>query len=206
MMGVMFAPFRRLTRPLAPLLAAALLLCCAGCASVANLKADPATDTPQAQGDVKVQFLPDPARVAPNLLEGEEFVPPHPIVTPLPLYPAGHTEPRPVVVVLRFVVGKTGVVEEVEDSPLRDPGEAGAGAVGSDAGGSDGAFRAAAEDALRSWRFVPAAIQTVKPGADLDHDSKPDYTVLVASTRVPVYLDVRFTFEMVAGEGRVRVD
>ena len=202
MMGLMFAPFRRLTRPRARFLVPALLLCVAACASVPNRRMDASTDRPQAQGDVKVQFLPDPARVAPNLLEGEEFVPPHPIVTPLPLYPAGHAEPRgPVVVVLRFVVGKTGVVEEVEDSPLRDPGDADAGAVG-----SDGAFRAAAEDAVRSWRFVPAAIQTVKPGADLDHDSKPDYTVLVASARVPVYLDVRFTFEMVAGEGRVRVD
>jgi hypothetical protein len=197
MMGVMFAKLPGLLRLLGLLLTPALLLSGAACVSVENRKVDAPTEGSQTQGEVKVQFLPDPARIAPSLLEGEEFVPPSAIVTPLPLYPAGHTEARgPVVVVLRFVVGKTGVVEEVGDSPLRDPGDAVA----------DAAFREAAEDTVRSWRFVPAAIQTVKPGADLDHDSKPDYTVLVASSRVPVYLDVRFTFEMVEGKGRVRVD
>jgi hypothetical protein len=196
-MCVMFPRRPGLLRLLGLLLTPALVLCGAACASVTDHKGDGPTDGLQAQGEVKVQFLPDPARIAPSLLEGEVFVPPSAIVTPIPLYPAGHTEAsRPVVVVLRFVVGKTGAVEEVTDSPLRDPGDAVA----------DAAFREAAEDTVRSWRFVPAAIQTVKPGADLDHDSKPDYTVLVASTRVPVYLDVRFTFEMVEGKGRVRVD
>jgi hypothetical protein len=196
-MCVMFPRRPGLLRRAGLLLTPALVLCGAACATVANRSVDIPTEDPEAQGEVKVQFLPDPARVAPTLLEGEEFVPPQPIVTALPLYPAGHTEARgPVVVVLRFVVGKTGVVEEVGDSPLRDPDDAVA----------DAAFREASKDAVLSWRFVPAAIQTVKPGADLDHDSKPDYTVLVASSRVPVYLDVRFTFEMVEGKGRVRVD
>jgi hypothetical protein len=97
---------------------------------------------------------------------------------------------------LRFVVEVDGAVREVRDSPLADPGGAPA----------DPAFRRAAEDALLSWLFVPAAIKTVEPGPDLDHDSKPDYTVLVDSNRIPVYLDVRFTFEMVDGERRVRAD
>jgi len=122
---------------------------------------------------------------------------PHPIVTPLPHYPHELVDERgPVVVVLRFIVDAVGAVRQVRESPL--------GAVGG--APADPAFRRASEDALLSWVFVPAAIRTLEPGEDLDHDSKPDYTVLVASNRVPVYLDVRFTFEMIDGQARVRAD
>jgi hypothetical protein len=142
-------------------------------------------------------------------------MPPHPIVTHLPQYPAGHEDAGgPVVVVLRFIVGKDGAVREVKDSPLHDPGGPGDPGGARHAGGSSGpggriadpVFREAAVDAVLGWIFVPAAIRTLKPGADLDHDSKPDYTVLVDSERMPVYLDVRFTFEIIDGEARVRID
>jgi len=184
--------------PLALLvLTPALLVCNAACATVGNREATSAGGGPGALAQVDAEFVPDPARIAPDLLEGQEFVQPHPIVTHLPEYPPARGNQRgPVVVVLRFVVEADGAVRDVRDSPLADSGGA---AV-------DPAFRAAAEDAVLGWLFVPAAIKTVEPGPDLDHDSKPDYTVLVDSNRIPVYLDVRFTFEMVDGERRVRAD
>jgi hypothetical protein len=182
---------RRLWLPLA------LLGWCAACAIVPRREADPAAGRAAGRAQIDAKFIPDPARIAPHLLEGQEFVQPHPIVTHLPEYPPAREDERgPVVVMLRFVVEVDGAVREVRDSPLADPGGAPA----------DPAFRRAAEDALLSWLFVPAAIKTVEPGPDLDHDSKPDYTVLVDSNRIPVYLDVRFTFEMVDGERRVRAD
>ena len=176
---------------------------CATAGKQAAASAAEAAEEKSSRATVGVQFLPDPARIAPDLHEGQDFVPPSPIVTHLPGYPPGHEDASaPVVVVLRFVVGKDGAVRDVRDSPLRDPGDA----AGTGRPGADPAFRAAAVDAVLGWLFVPAEIRTVKPGADLDNDSKPDYTVLVHSERVPVYLDVRFTFEMVEGEGRVRID
>jgi hypothetical protein len=179
-----------------PLLA--LVIASAGCAGVPKAASSPSADSPgltPVRGDVEVQFIPDPARIAPTLREDQDFLSPSPIVTHLPEYPSGHEKPgEAVVVVLRFIVGVNGAVEEVRDSPL------------SDAAAADAAFREAAVSAVKSWLFVPAEIRTVKPGADLDNDGKPDYTVLVDSERIPVYLDVRFTFEMVAGQGQVRID
>ena len=182
---------------------------CAACASVRDPAPLPQAEAPApgepAQGKVEVRFVPDPARIAPALRDDQDFLPPSPIVTHLPKYPAGHERAGgPVIVTLRFVVGETGAVRDVRDSPLGDS----APAAGEEAasGTADPAFRAAAIDAVEGWLFVPAAIRTIQPGADLDHDSQPDYTVLVDSERVPVYLDVRFTFEVVAGKGHVRID
>ena len=181
--------------------ALALIALGAGCASVetspAPAPAGAAAEQPANLAKIDVQFIPDPARIVPQLGEDQDFVSPHPIVTHLPQFPPGHTDiVGPVVVVLRFIVGETGAVRDVGDSPLRDAA----------APAGDPAFRQAAVDAVLGWLFVPAAIRTVKPGADLDHDSQPDYTVLVDSQRIPVYLDVRFTFEIIEGEGRVRID
>ena len=191
----------------------ALLLCCAGCASVAKPGAPAPAGAPAERPPdlprVEAQFIADPARIAPALRDDQDFMPPHPIVTHLPQYPPGHEDAvGPVVVVLRFVVGNDGAVVKVRDSPLRDPGGPSGGGGDGHTGGvaADPAFREAAVDAVLSWLFVPAAIRTVKPGPDLDHDSKADYTVLVESERMPVYLDVRFTFEIIEGEGRVRID
>jgi hypothetical protein len=165
--------------------------------SAGNRRVQPAADAPTALAQVAAEFIPDPARVEPSLLEGQDFVAPHPIATPMPLYPPEREVERgPIVVVLRFIVGTDGAVRQVRDSPLADGGAAPA----------DPAFRKAAEDALLNWVFVPAAIQTIQPGEDLDHDSRPDYTILVDSSRVPTYLDVRFTFEIVDGQERVRAD
>jgi len=185
----------RVSSPGRWLLLVALSMAGAGCASVRERKAAAPDDTPTL-AQISAEYLVDPGRVSPRLREGQDFVAPHPIVTPLPRFPADHQDlGRPVVVVLRLVVDADGAVRQVQDSPLALPADQ-----------ADPDFRAAAEDAVLSWIFVPAAIRTIEPGEDLDHDSKPDYTVLVDSHRIPVYLDVRFTFEIVDGQARVRVD
>ena len=185
----------RVSSPGRWLLLVALVMAGAGCAGVRDRKAA-APDDASTLAQISAEYLVDPARVSPELREGQDFVAPHPIVTPLPRFPADHQDlGRPVVVVLRLVVDADGVVRQVQDSPLARP-----------AAQADPDFRAAAEDAVLSWLFVPAAIRTIEPGEDIDHDSKPDYTVVVDSRRIPVYLDVRFTFEIVDGQARVRVD
>ncbi|HYV20414.1 MAG TPA: hypothetical protein VFC25_15430 [Verrucomicrobiae bacterium] len=172
----------------------AFLVWGAGCASVPDRKAAAPDETSLAQ--ISAEYLVDPSRVSPQLREGQDFVAPHPIVTPLPRFPADHQDlRRPVVLVLRLVVEADGAVRQVQDSPLALP-----------AAQADPDFRVAAVDAVLSWIFVPAAIRTIEPGEDLDHDSKPDYTILVDSHRIPVYIDVRFTFEIVDGQARVRAD
>src|SRR6476619_4253590 len=106
------------------LLTIALLAGCAACAGVGRRVPSAAaapTEEPSTVAKVEAQFIPDPARIAPHLEAGQDFVPPHPIVTHLPLYPAGHEAAGPVAVVLRFVVGEKGAVRDVRDSPLGDP-------------------------------------------------------------------------------------
>jgi len=184
-----------LSSPIRLLLLVALLLPGAGCASTPDRKAAAPDDT-SSLAQISAEYLVDPSRVSPRLREGQDFVAPHPIVTPLPRFPADHQDlRRPVVLVLRLVVDADGAVRQVQDSPLALP-------AAQDAPD----FRAAAVDAVLSWIFVPAAIRTIQPGEDLDHDSKPDYTILVDSNRIPVYLDVRFTFEIIDGQARVRAD
>lgn len=185
----------RVSSPGGWLLLVALVMAGAGCASVRDRKAAAPDDT-STLAQISAEYLVDPARVSPQLREGQDFVAPHPIVTPLPRFPADHQDlRRPVVIVLRLVVEADGAVRQVRDSPLARP-----------AAQDDPDFRAAAVDAVLNWIFVPAAIRTIQPGEDLDKDSKPDYTILVDSNRIPVYLDVRFTFEIIDGQARVRAD
>jgi hypothetical protein len=47
-------------------------------------------------------------------------------------------------------------------------------------------------------------LSKVAPGNDLDGDGTADYVVATAHERVPVYYDVKFTFEIVDGRGIVR--
>ena len=148
--------------------------------------------------EVAYQFLQDPQRVTPHLDAGEEFIAPFPLDTPLPQYPQGaHVDvSAPIILTVRIVIGEDGTVREVLGSPL----------AGTSGGDMEASFRAAVDDAVRRWTFVSAAIKRLEPGEDADHDGKPDYTIVLDSTRVPVYLDVRFKFEMVEGIGRVRID
>ena len=175
-----------------------LLLVCGGCASTGHEDKDLGVSDRSRRAEVAFQFLQDPRRVAPRVADDQFFVVPVPLETPLPQYPqGGHVETSaPVSVAVRIVVGDEGAVREVLDSPLAGPSSP----------DTDASFRAAVEDAVRRWTFLPAAIRTLGPGEDLDHDSKPDYTKVVDSKWVPCYLDVRFRFEMLEGTGRVRFD
>ena len=66
------------------------------------------------------------------------------------------------------------------------------------------AFRGSVERAVRRWRFTGGRIDQIEDGNDLDGDGQPDYTRVVASDPISVFYDVRFDFEIVAGEGKVR--
>ena len=157
----------------------------------------PQTPDPS-RGEASFRFLLDPeASPGPSLEPNQEFLPPTPIDALRP--PAYPEAPLRVgfgssTVVVRILVGPEGNVVEVRDSPVMEytPGPFAA------------SFRAATEEAVRAWRFVPGEIRTLVDGKDIDGDGKPDYKIRVSSVLVPVFYDVRFDFEIVRGEGRVR--
>jgi hypothetical protein len=143
-------------------------------------------------GRSSIGFITD----CPAAREGMDFEPPRPIgALALPEYPATALQARAgsAVVVLRFVISVEGDVTEVGDSPK----------AASTVGPFAAQFRAAAEKAVRCWRFKPAEWQWVEPGKDLNCDGKPDYVRVLKRQRVSVYMDVRFDFDMVAREGRI---
>jgi hypothetical protein len=92
------------------------------------------------------------------------------------------------------VIDTFGNVSEVLDSPMER----------SDGGASTADYRRAVDDAVRTWRFQPGRFQHVTDGADKDADGKPDYKVMTSWEAVAVYYDIRFTFEIVDGEGVVK--
>ena len=148
-------------------------------------------------GVTQVSFLPDPSVKPPVLPPGEEILPAAPSLIPAPLYPqealaAGCGDAT---IVLRIVVDEQGRVSEVKDSPVAGRAE----------GPCTERFRAEAEAALRGWRFRPAEWRRLVPGADMDGDGTPDYHRVTAFQPIPVFLDVRVDYEVIAGEGRVRL-
>ena len=84
---------------------------------------------------------------------------------------------------------------EVLDSPLDER----------PIGDNRGVYRAAAEEAVRRWKFDPATIRTLVEGEDINRDGRIDYPATVDEKPVRSYLDLRFTFEVVSGRGRVVV-
>ncbi len=95
---------------------------------------------------------------------------------------------------LRFVVGPRGDVETIGPSPLVPEME----------GPFADEFRGSAEAAVGAWKFEPAVLLRTEEGNDLDGDGKPDYRRATSMELVPVYLDIRFDFEIVHGRGSVR--
>ncbi len=81
------------------------------------------------------------------------------------------------------------IIASVADSPLGT----------SDVSVHAADFRTAVESAVHLWRFEPGHPLKVAPGNDLDGDGKPDYIVTTSISAVPVYYDVKFTFEIVEG-------
>src|SRR5262245_6628988 len=182
-------PARRSRPPacLAPMILAACIAA-SGCA-VKSVTTPPV-------GRVDYQMLPDPNATLPALQGRQVFMAPVPLESPLPEYPPAALvdDAPPVTVVVRVVVSDAGAVRQVLGSPLEPPGRS----VPEDP------FRVEVERAVRTWRFKPALIRTMKEGGDLNQDGKPDYDVLVGEAPISTYLDLRFVFEVVEGRGRVR--
>lgn len=177
-------------------LAAAVLLLLHGCANRPAASRGPASPDPL-RGATNATLLPDPAARGAELDENEEYRPPAPRgKNLLPRYPEEALAARcgDGVVGLRIVIGTEGDVIDVGDSPLAD----------STGGGCGAEFRASAASAVRAWRFWPAEKRRLEPGEDYDKDGTPDYEKVLETTPLPVYLDIRFDFEVVGGEGRVR--
>jgi hypothetical protein len=105
-----------------------------------------------------------------------------------PLYPAGSPEPNavPVTIVVKFVVGADGRVEEIgrsiADFSVPTP--------------FSGECFEAVKDALAQWRFEPAQIAVVKPQAN----GRP---LIVSSTPTERRFEIAVTF---SASGRVVPD
>jgi hypothetical protein len=172
----------------------AIISGCAGKQPVST----PARAAPQLRGVTGVTFVPDPSAAHPEVPPGQEIIPPAPVLWPLPVYPREALESGcgDGSVGLRIVVGATGKVESIKDSPVVHTSE---GACGE-------RFRAEAEDSLRYWFFRPAEWRRMAPGDDVDGDGVPDFQRVIQSKKIPVYLDLKIEFEVVDGEGRVRIE
>jgi hypothetical protein len=175
----------------------AALLVGAACAVAPPRTAPLAPAVTPPDGQVGVVVLPDAGGEKPRPEEGETFYAPQPVDTPLPSYPVGALMERaaPAQVAVRIVIGRDGRVEKISDSPVEASSE----------GPFAAEFRAAVENALRQWRFVPGVYRRLRPGGDLDGDGIPDWQDATESRAVAVFYDLRFTFEIVDDEGRVLV-
>ena len=177
------------------LLAAASIIGLLGCTHAPPRPPIPETPSP-GRGQVGFEFIADPKTAPPKVADHQKLVAPSPIgKLVVPGYPpapyAAHAAPASVV--LRIVIGTDGHVLDVQDSPL----------MSSTPSPFAADFRAAAETAVRRWRFTSGRIDQYEDGPDLDGDGVPDSTYLARSDNVRVYYDVRFDFEIVGDEGRV---
>lgn len=182
----------------AALVVCLVVLLLAGACSGARRQRRPTPPPERIVGRVGIEFPASPDRAVPEPGRNRELVFPRPLETPLPQYPEKLLQKgaRATTINLRLIVEADGTVKEVTDTPWAEPPE----------GGPENPFRAAAVEAVRKWRFVPARILTYEEGSDLDGDGSPDYRVVVSSVEVRYYLDVAFTFEVVAGTPRVQAE
>lgn len=172
----------------------ALLASAIGCAKHAG--SIPPAPQPSDKGAVGYEFIANAAPGSLTNTEHQEFITPTPLRKLLPpeyperplLEKAPHYE-----VTIRIVIDTEGRVSMVSDSPL---GISTAGPYAQD-------FRRAVEATVRRWRFLPGRIDQLEDGDDVDDDGKPDSVHVARSDFVPVFYDVRFDFDIVAGEGRV---
>jgi hypothetical protein len=133
-----------------------------------------------------------------TLAASEVFRMPRPTHAPPPELPAlqGRQSMPPVTVCLNVVVDEQGQVQR--SFPLLAHSQCGAG---NDA--DNGHLLQAAADAVRHWRFAPAAICHFAPGTS---PAAPEGCVGAAKVEaVPVTLPYAFTFEIVQGQARVQV-
>jgi hypothetical protein len=188
---------RLITRLVLPAAVSACLLLACGCAGRRGPESPDETAPPRGQSSF--DFLGDAA--------SSDTIPPEdqdlraPMIAEVlaqPVYPpqALIAGAGPAVVAVRILVDTRGRVAEVADSPR----------LASSPGPFAADFRRAVEDVLTEWRFVPAVWRRYEPGEDLDGDGVADYRRVVEHRVVNFYLDVRFDFEIVDGQGRVRSD
>ena len=149
------------------------------------------------EGKTSYSYIFDPANPALGLPEDVQFSRPRPEdTTALPKYPeralAAHDGLHREIV--RIVIDTHGIVSQVLDSPM---GQSDGGPFAED-------YRRSVDDAVRTWRYQPGALQHVVPGNDLDADGKPDCKVVTSWDLVAVYDHIRFTFEIVDGKGVVK--
>lgn len=185
---------QRVVRLILLAVAGACLLLPAGCS--AHRSPDPPQTTDPSRGQSSFDFMYDGASVDTTPPEDQELRPP--VIAEelaLPLYPpqalSGSTEPS--IVAVRILVDTDGRVADVADSPR----------LASTPGPFAADFRLAVEDVLAEWRFQPAEWRRFEPGEDLDGDGVADYRRVIESRVVTFYLDVRFDFEIVDGQGLV---
>jgi len=173
------------------------LLADAACAVAPPRSAPTAPALMPPDGQVGVIVLPTAGGEKPRPEVGETFYAPQPTYTPLPSYPVSALmeQAAPARVAVRIVIGRDGRVEEITGSPVEE----------SSGGPFAAAFRAAVDDALRLWTFIPGVYRRLRPGGDLDGDGTPDWQDATESRGVEVFYDLRFTFAIVDGDGQVIV-
>lgn len=158
------------------------------------------TETPEVPGRGAVSFeqVRDPSVRPPVAEAGTEYLRPRlERGFTMPSYPdeALSAGAPPTEVVVRIVVSEDGSVAGVAPSPLAGPSTDEWHEV----------FYDVVREAVATWRYDPCQLRELEDGPDRDGDGAPDYQTVVQSTPVSVYIDLRFRFEIVAGEGQVSV-
>ena len=173
-----------------------MAIAAAACASKKPLSAIAPPPPSAPEGKTSFNYIFDPSNPALGLPADVQFVRPHPKeTTSLPRYPERALAARdgPHHEIVRIVIDAHGSVSQVLDSPMGR----------SDDGPFAAEYRRAVEEAVRGWRYDPGTLRRVEDGPDHDGDGKPDYKIMTSSETVAVYYDIRFTFEIVDGQGVV---
>ena len=169
-------------------------LCVSGCATAPVQ--EPETHARSSQGIVSFEQVKDPAARPPQPDPGQEYR--RAVLQEgftLPAYPeeALAAGAPPTDVVVRLVVDTDGSVDSVRRSPLAGPPTS----------EWDELFYRVVSETVTGWKYEPCELRELEEGPDRDGDGASDYTMVVTSTPITVYLDLKFRFDIVAGAGRV---
>ncbi len=133
--------------------------------------------------------LPEGTRLAPMQFYGQND---------LPKYPEGALADgvSGVTVVVRVLFGKDGRTGEIVASPLAPEYS----------GPYSAEFHAAIDEAVRTWTWVPPEIQTLGDLLGYEEDGRTEVRNITAREYVSIRVDLAFTYEIVEGMGRVRLE